>query len=138
MPICGAQQSHKGRAGFAQLKKTRRGKRAGRNVRERASFEGSRLSTDSARDSVDGGRPSMEMRREPREARASLDAQRPSSLDQPQVWLRPAPCIETVETAALYGRAQRPSSLDQPQVCSAPICTVHCVVAGLIWSPSLL
>ena len=66
---------------LAQLKKTRRGKRAGRNVRERASFEGSRLSTDSRRDSADG-RPSMERR----EARPSLDAQRPS-LDQPQVRL---------------------------------------------------
>jgi hypothetical protein len=66
-------------------KKTRRGKRAGRNVRERASFEGvRRASTDSA--SADG-RPSMDSQRPSRNARASLDAppQQRASADSARV-----------------------------------------------------
>ena len=60
-----------------QVKKTRRGKRAGRNLKDRPSFEGRRISTDSRRISVEG-RPSFEMPLGPIDGRASTDSQRPS------------------------------------------------------------
>jgi hypothetical protein len=66
-----------------QVKKTRRGKRAGRNLKDRASFEGRRTSVDSRRGSVDG-RASLDMQYGLRDGRASVDSQRPS-LDLPQV-----------------------------------------------------
>lgn len=75
-----------------QVKKTRRGKRAGRNLKERASFESHRASIDSRRGSLDArgsldlpqpttgrfsadnpGRPSTE-----NPGRFSTDSQRPS------------------------------------------------------------
>lgn len=63
-----------------QVKKTRRGKRAGRNIKERASFESHRASMDSRRGSVDE-RGSLDL---PSTSRFSTDSQRPS-LDGHQV-----------------------------------------------------
>ena len=57
-----------------QVKKTRRGKRAGRNLKERASFEGHRASMDSRRSSLDE-RGSLDL---PQPSRFSTDSQRPS------------------------------------------------------------
>ena len=67
-----------------QVKKTRRGKRAGRNLKDRPSFEGRRVSTDRRRISVEG-RPSFEMPMGPIDGRASIDSQRPSFELQVQI-----------------------------------------------------
>ncbi|CAL5228773.1 g11963 [Coccomyxa viridis] len=56
------------------VKKTRRGKRAGRNLKERASFESHRASMDSRRSSLDE-RGSLDL---PQPGRFSTDSQRPS------------------------------------------------------------
>ncbi|BDA45459.1 hypothetical protein COCOBI_07-2460 [Coccomyxa sp. Obi] len=63
--------------GSVGMKKTRRGKRAGRNLKDRTSFEGRRTSTDSRRISMEG-RPSFDMPFAPINGRASTDSQRPS------------------------------------------------------------
>ena len=66
---------------MSQVKRTRRGKRAGRNIKERASFESHRASMDSRRGSIDE-RASLDL---PTTSRFLTDSQRPPSLDGHQV-----------------------------------------------------
>ena len=80
-----------------QVKKTRRGKRAGRNLKERASFESHRASMDSRRSSLDE-RGSLDLP----QPRFSTDSQRPS-LDGHQVHL---PSIQGHEQACSVGSSR--------------------------------